>query len=65
MPCLLYLPDCDAQSFEAIPTLYGNSTAPLVWVVDAVEEEVVNRDVPRTLNKWVRLIPKLLDKCET
>jgi len=47
------LPDWDAESFTHIPTLFENGTAPLVWIVDAAEEEVVDRGVPRTLNEWI------------
>lgn len=48
------LPVWDQESFGQIPTLYADQPAPLVWIVDGDNEEVVNRTVPAVLHDWVR-----------
>lgn len=48
------LPNYAQSDVAKIPTLYQNcKSAPLIWVVDAVDEEVINLEVPRTLHGWI------------
>ena len=47
-------PNYTQSDVAKIPTLYqACSHAPLIWVVDAADEEVINLDVPRTLHGWI------------
>ena len=48
------LPDYMPSDFARIPTLYQDCQKnPFIWVVDAADEEVVNRDTPTTLHNWI------------
>ncbi|KAJ7584794.1 Alpha/Beta hydrolase protein, partial [Mycena floridula] len=47
------LPQWNASAFAKIPTLYQNSSSPLIFIVHGEQEEVVNRDVPFTLRDWI------------
>lgn len=47
------LPDWTQRDFAAIPTPDKDNTAPLIWIVDAADDEVVDLDTPRTLHSWV------------
>ena len=48
------LPNYTHSDIAKIPTLYQDcENNPLVWIVDAADEEVINFDVPRTLHGWI------------
>lgn len=47
-------PQLTEKDFGTIPTLFQDCEKnPFIWVVDAADEEVVNRDVPGTLHTWI------------
>ena len=48
------LPNYTHSDIAKIPTLYQDCEHnPLIWIVDAADEEVINLDVPRTLHGWI------------
>lgn len=48
-------PTYTQSDFGKIPQLsQDGSTAPLIWIVDGADEEVVNRDVPQTMHNWIQ-----------
>ena len=48
------LPNYTQSTFVPIPNLYENCTgAPLIWIVDSADEEVINNGVARTMHNWI------------
>jgi pimeloyl-ACP methyl ester carboxylesterase len=48
------LPNWSEGNFTRIPTpASADPSPPLIWVVDAADEEVVDLDTPRTMHDWV------------
>ncbi|KAI9729784.1 MAG: hypothetical protein M1818_008398 [Claussenomyces sp. TS43310] len=53
MTIFYILPDWNETDFVVIPTLSKDPVAPLIWIVDAADDEFVDLDTPRTMHNWI------------
>lgn len=48
------MPNYNQSDFARIPTLFQDClNNPFIWIVDAADEEAINRDVPTTMHNWI------------